>query len=166
MLECVQDAVVAALRDGGLTAARAYEPLPLDRQRDAAVYVGIRGARWEGSGFGEYLGWRTDPETGAEQECYALRCQVEVSLDIYASQGGENGAAACTACFDRAVAALRSLPAGLKLKALSCGGAAPDGDSGRFRCQGVLEGVAYLLAQPQEESGEFTDFILKGVLKG
>ena len=165
MLETLVAAVVGALKAEGLSAAPAYERAPLERGGGALVCVSVRSAERTGSGFAEYLGIFTDPKTGIERESYGMRADVELGVDVYVSKKSENASLECVRVFDKAASAVSALSAGWKLKSVSCGEAAPDGETGLFRCKGSMRGTAYLIAQPENDSGAFTDFILKGVLK-
>ena len=165
MLETLVTAVVGALTDAGLNAAPAYERTPLERGGQPLVCVSVRSAERTGSGFAEYLGIFADPETGIERESYGMRADVELGVDVYVSKKSENAAMECVRVFDRAAQCMSALSAGWKLKSVSCGEAAPDAETGMFRCKGSMRGTAYLIAQPEGDSGAFTDFILKGVLK-
>ena len=165
MLETLVTAVVDALKADGLNAAPAYERTPLERGGQPLVCVSVRSAERTGSGFAEYLGVFADPETGVERESYGMRADVELGVDVYVSKKSENASLECVRVFDRAAQCMSALSAGWKMRSISCGEAAPDGETGLFRCKGSMRGVAYLIAQPDGDSGAFTDFILKGVLR-
>ena len=165
MLETLVTAVVGALKAEGLCAAAAYERVPLERGGQPLVCVSVRGAERTGSGFAEYLGVFADPETGVEHETFGMRADVELGMDVYVSKKSENAAMECVRVFDEAARAVSALSAGWRLRSISCGEPEPDGETGLFRCKGSMRGTAYLIAQPEGDSGAFTDFILKGVLK-
>ena len=165
MLETLVTAVVGALKAEGLCAAPAYERTPIERGALPLVCVSVRSAERTGSGFAEYLGVFADPETGVERESYGMRADVELGVDVYVSKNSDNAAMECVRVFDEAARAVSALSAGWKLRSVSCGEAVPDEKTGMFRCKGSMRGTAYLIAQPEGDSGAFTDFILKGVLK-
>jgi hypothetical protein len=163
MLESVTSAVIRALRDAEIEAVDAFESVPVD---DGGVRccVYVKKAQCSAAGFGEYIGLCRDSD-GQERESYAKRCEIVLGLDIYAPMTQDNGARACMACFDRVFQALAGLKSGLKIRALGVSRVEPDDETGLFLCRGEAEGTAYLVARQDEESGELTDFILKGDLK-
>lgn len=166
MLESVAGAVVAALQEKGINACSAYPKEPLQAHQGSLVCVAVKSAALADGGFAGYLGVRTD-ENGRQAELFGLRCALTLALDIYAPMESENGAVECVRCFDTVTAALGSLRSGLKIQELQCGEAAPDRDSGMFRCRCGVKGVAFLIAEKKEdgEETEFSDFILKGELR-
>ena len=165
MLETLVTAVVGALKAEGLNAAPAYERTPIERGGQPLVCVSVRGVERTGSGFAEYLGVFADPETGAERETFGMRADVELGMDVYVSKKSENAAMECVRVFDEAARAASALSAGWKIRSINCGEPVPDGETGLFHCKGSMRGTAYLIAQPESNSGAFTDFILKGVLR-
>ena len=165
MLETLVTAVVEALRAEGIHAAPAYERTPIERGGQPLVCVSVRGAERIGSGFAEYLGVFADPETGVERESYGMRADVELGVDVYVPKHSENAAMECVRVFDEAARCMSALSAGWKMRSVQCGEPAPDEETGLFRCKGSMRGTAYLIAQPEDDSGAFGDFILKGVLR-
>ena len=165
MLETLVTAVVGALKTEGLNAAPAYERTPIERGGQPLVCVSVKSAERTGSGFAEYLGVFADPETGVERETFGMRADVELGMDVYVSRKSENAAMECVRVFDEAAQCMSALSAGWKMRSVSCGEPAPDGETGLFRCKGSMRGTAYLIAQPESESEAFTDFSLKGVLR-
>ena len=165
MLETLVTAAVGALKAEGLNAAPAYERTPIERGGQSLVCVSVRSAERTGSGFAEYLGVFADPETGLERETFGMRADVELGVDVYVSKHSENAAMECVRVFDEAAQCMSALSAGWKMRSVQCGESAPDEETGLFRCKGSMRGTAYLIAQPGSDTGAFTDFILKGVLK-
>ena len=162
MLEKLVGSVVEILSAAGLNAGAAF-PKQAAARGSAFIAVGIRRASGRGAGFARYLGVERDPERG-ETEIYGMRCEVELALDIYAPMSEANGAAACSALFDRAAAALDGA-AGLSVRELRCGEAAPDRTAGMFLLRGEAACSALLAAAGDDGDGTFTDFVLKGELK-
>ena len=165
MLETLVTAAVGALKAEGLNAAPAYERTPIERGGRPLVCVSVRSAERTGSGFAEYLGVFADPETGLERETFGMRADVELGMDVYVPKTSENAGLECVRVFDEAARCMSALSAGWKMRSVQCGEPAPDEETGLFRCKGSMRGTAYLIAQPENDSGAFTDFILKGVLK-
>lgn len=112
--------------------------------------------------------YRAFPREAVERggrEVYGLRCDVELALDIYAPMSAENGAAECGRLFDAAAAALGAA-AGLSVRELRCGEAAPDARLGMFVLRGAADCAALLVDESGDGDGKtFTDFVLKGELK-
>lgn len=163
MTEAVLTALIAALTAAGLDAVRAYPASALDRDRGPVVCVGIRENKLLSPGMGDYLGQRS--VNGAVSELYGLRAECAVSLDVYSPDGGEHGAAGCVRCGEKITSALADLPSGLRLRALRLGEAAYDRDTGMFRMTAELTCAAFLTRERDADTGVFTDFTLKGVLK-
>ena len=163
MLEKLTESVAELLCKAGIPAGAAFPKKAADPAGEF-VAVGVRRASGRGAGFARYLGEVTDPARGA-REVYGLRCDVELALDIYAPMRAENGAAACAALFDRAAAALGGA-AGLSVRELRCGEAAPDARLGMFVMHGAADCGALLVDESAGGAeGTFTDFVLKGELK-
>lgn len=162
MLDNLVDAVVAALRDAGLTACGAYPHTAVPAQA-GMVCVGISHAEDAEAGFARYLGVVTDAETG-EREVYGMRCGVGVSLDMYVPMTEQDAPAACLAMFDRAADCVGSM-AGFSLRKLHCGAPAPDQASGMMHLHAEAEGTALLIAaDAPEQGGTFSKFVLRGEL--
>lgn len=166
MLESVVSAVVQALGAAGLEAVGAYPKRQLCCRGDSLVCVGVKSAKGMPAGFGAYLGLGVNPETGLKEELYGARCELALALDIYAGMSAENGAGECLRCAGLVGPALGALPEGIKISSLSFGQVRPDGDTGMFLCSGVLACSAHFIARAEDEDGVFTDFILRGSVKG
>lgn len=165
MLESVVSSVVKALKGAGLEAVGAYPEKAVCGCAGTVVCVGIKSAKGLPAGFGGYLGTETDPVTGLRRELYGARCELEVSLDIYAGRGAERGPAECMRYARLIPAALAALPEGLRASALEFSQPGPDRDTGLFLCRGVLRASAHFTARAGQEDGEFTDFILRGSIR-
>jgi len=158
MLDTVMDAFTKALRDGGVDALREYPGTRIGRRKMPLVCVGAKSGRLSGSGMGDYLG--TDKNGGGE--IYALRLELVLGMEIFSPVEYDGG---CIAVFEKISAALPQLPSGLKPSALICGEVSPDYDTGMLKCGAELHCTASLVCRAEEETGEFMDFELKGVLK-
>lgn len=163
MLDSVVSAAVAALNKAGIRAVEAFAENELCCLDGALVCVGVKSAKGLPAGFGGFLGLGVDPVTGKRGELYGARCRLELALDIYA--GAEAGAGECTRLAGRIPAALSGLPEGIKISSLSFGQAAPDGETGLFKCPGTLDGTAFFITRETDEDGVFSDFILRGSVK-
>lgn len=161
-LEQVKRAVAAALERAGVRAVTAWEPEVLKRYDGAVVAVGVRRCVCEQAGLWDYLGEET-AAGGGSREVYGRRLELTLSLDAWAD--ASVGALACQAALERACEALAAgLPAGLKAGEMAWEAVEWDGETGMFLRRGTLRCSAVLLAKAQAETGELTDFILKGVL--
>lgn len=163
MLDNITKGLIQALEQAGLEAGRAYPRSPL---ADGGVFVkiGLASARQSESGFARFLGLKEREEDKALIEVYGMKCELELRLDIYAGMEQDNAAARCETVLDDIMAALAQY-GGLSLHAVSCGEAAPDRETGFFRCRCTAQAGAELMFESAEETGEFTDFILKGELR-
>lgn len=166
MLESVLSPVVEALRGAGLNAVRAYPRLPLCPKGGTLLCVSVSEAKGSPAGLGAYLGVGTDPVTGLSEELYGARCAMELAVDIYVAADAEDATTECMRCAELITKALRTLPEGIKISSLSLGPMTADTQTGRFLCRAVLTASAYFIARAADEDGVFTDFILKGSVRG
>ena len=166
MLEGVITAVASALCAAGISAGPAY-PNSSVTPETAFVRVGVLKAADKSAGLSRYLGMRNDPERGAV-EVYGLRCELELSLDVYAPLHSENAALACGETFDRAAEVISGV-AGLHLRELVCGAPGPDAETGMFRLSGSVKCAGLLTIADSDgggsENSAFTDFVLRGELQ-
>ena len=164
MLESVVTAVAEALQAANIPAAPAYPRTEISCPAGGFVRVGVAKAVDSSPGFGRYLGLAEDPETG-ERELYGMRCELELSLDVYCPLSGENAAMDCAALFDRAAGVIGGI-GGLGLREVHCGEPGPDRDTGLFRLRGDVKCTALLVTGCETDQGAvFTDFILRGELR-
>jgi hypothetical protein len=157
MLDAVTDALIGALNAAGINAATGYPDERADRSA-AAVYVSPGDGELSSSGCGEYLG--TGMVDGAETELYGCRAEMEIRLDVYAET-----AARCAELCTQLCGALDKLPAGLKMRGFSCGGPESCRITGGYTRRCVLKCFAFLTRTADQETGEFTDFVLRGAMK-
>jgi hypothetical protein len=162
MLDAVLDAVVAALKAAGISAVRQFPDSEADRTA-AVVCVGLRRNKLVSAGAGDYMGERTDG--GIVSEVYGFRMEPVVALDVYSPDDAENGAEGCLAAAALIAAALPAFPSGLKPRAFSCGETTFDGISEMFHMPAELGCSAFLTREMDAETGAFTDFVLRGVMK-
>lgn len=162
MIDTVLKNIVALLQNAGIDAMLQYPTTVLDRKRGPVVCVAVKSGTRSGCGLGDYLGIRSD--NGAMRELYGCRLKLTVSLDIFVPWGEESISSAME-CFSNISDALYALPSGLKPQKIHCGTAKPDKETEMLKCPAEMECVAVLICEKDAESGEFTDFVLKGVLK-
>lgn len=152
MFDEVISAIIAALREKGIPAAAQYRDGLLSENR--LVCVGIRGGKMLSSGAGEYLGLKNG------RELFGFRAEITAATDVFAES-----AAGCLSLLDMLGGALGRMPGGLRGAELSCGETQPDAETGLYRLPAEIRGTAYFSAELDEDSGEFSDFTLRGVLK-
>lgn len=157
VLEPVLTAVIDALTAAGLDAERQYPAARLGRLTAPKIFAGVQSSTLKGSGYGEYLGIRA--LDGAE--VYGLRLELCLALDIYAPLGAEQD---CLQTFEAISSALAGLPSGIRPTVLVCGETVPGPEAGLLQCRAQLHCSAALLCRADEDSGQFHDFELKGVL--
>ncbi|MGI5935762.1 MAG: hypothetical protein ACOX7I_03005 [Oscillospiraceae bacterium] len=161
MLNTVFSALVDALNRAGVEAVCQYPSAPLDSRKGPLVCVGVKSSKLLSPGAGEYLGLRRNGD-GSITEAYGFRLELVLGLDIYSPHDAEPGG--CLRCFGEITMALREMPSGLKVRKLVCGVVSPDRATEMFRCPCELHCMAYLVCSASEETGEFTDFELKGTV--
>ena len=162
MIGTVLKSIVSLLQAAGIDAMLQYPMDVLNKKRGPVVCVAVKNGTRSGSGMGDYLGVRE--ENGAVLEVYGYRAELTVSLDIFVPWG-ENSVSAVMQCFAAVSDALYAAPSGLKLQKIHCGTAKPDHDTEMLKCPVELDCIAVLVCERNTESGEFTDFVLKGVLQ-
>lgn len=157
MLDTVLDAITQTLSDAGIDAVREYPGIRLGRVESPVVCLGARSAKLSGSGMGDYMGLAGQEE----REVYALRLELCVGAEIFAPVDYRGG---CIGVFEKISTLLPLLPSGIRPTELVCGDTAPDSDTGLLKCGAELHCTAALICELGEETGQFTDFRLKGVL--
>jgi len=162
MLETILSSVAETLAGEKLPVVRQYPAKRRALPGGSAVCVGLKSSTITPAGSGGYLGLREN-EDGSVSELYALRAETVVTLDIY--EPLERGTGACLERFEALSAALGKLPGGLRANTIVCGAPEPDSLTEMLRCPVEMHCTAFLTARADEDSGEFTDFVLRGVLK-
>lgn len=163
-IQQVKTAVVNAIKAAGVTALTAYSAEELKKYSCAVAAVGVREVSVTHSGAVEYLGQRYDAERGTVSEVYGRRLELSLSLDLYAPRPA--GADACeTAAETVTQAMMTALPCGLCVQELRWEQVQWDKICGMFRLAGGAKYEAYFTAESAEETAEFTDFILRGVVQ-
>lgn len=163
MLDRIAQSLVDELQNAGISAGRAW-PREAIRRTGTYVRLSIASAQQSEAGFARFLGF-CEQESGEMSELYGMRCRIGLRLDIYAGMECENAAAECEKAMDGIMLALAD-SAGLSISSVSCGETGHDRQTGMFLCRCKAETETELIfRKTEEESGEFTDFILKGELK-
>ena len=104
-LNLLRKSAVELLKECGLYAVTAMDAAPRKRWDGPVVAVSISRVVCAPGGFRDYLGLRTDPDSGVESELYGRGVELTVALDIYASrEGGERACQETMAVLAEAVA--------------------------------------------------------------
>lgn len=160
-LRQIRDAVISALRAGGLAAEAAFPAKWAARHAEPLATVAVGAAEGRALGFCGYLGETRTPG-GEAREVYGKRLEGVISVDVRAE-----GAAACQEGGETASAVLLGgLPEGIRPGELSWEALAWEKETGLFLRRGRLRCEALFLAEGGDQGPEFLDFILKGVLQG
>ena len=159
-LNQIRDAVVSALQAEGLNALTAYPDLRAMRCACPVAAVAVETAESRTVGFCNYLGEVTDPKTGAVREQYGKQLDAVIAVEI---RGGR--AADCEqGCETAAEVLLGGLPAGIRPGELSWEALSWERETELFLRRGRLQCRAFFLAQTENETTMFLDFILKGAV--
>lgn len=159
-LDALRTYMADLLRTKGVEAMEAWPREGRPRLTDVVAAVSIRSCKAEPGAFWEYLGEELDPDTGTWRERYGRRLEVVFGLDLYAP--GEGGGGVCQEGFEALAGALNAGGSGgLRVRSLSRGEVSYDQDLDVLKCPVEALCQAYLYAAAQE-SGSFTDFVVKG----
>lgn len=159
-LRQMRDAVIAALRAGGLAAETAYPGKWAAERKTPLATVAVGAAKGRGLGLGGYLG-QTRGEDGETREVYGKRLEGVITVDVRAERAAECETGAETA----AAVLLGKLPEGIRPGELRWEALSWEKQTGLFLRRGELRCEALFLAQSRDEGPEFMDFQLKGVLQ-
>ena len=159
-LRQIRDAVIEALRAGGLEAEAAFPAKWAAERKTPLATVAVGAAEGRNIGFCGYLGERRE-ESGAVREVYGKRLEGAITVDLRAElaadceRGGETASAVL----------LGGLPEGIRPGELSWEALAWEKETRLFLRRGRLRCEALFLAETGEDGPEFLDFILKGVVR-
>lgn len=160
MFDSVLDAVVSALNAENIAAVRKYPGCILDRDT-AAVAVSLKSGSLTASGCGNYLG--TMDSGGTVKELYGSRAELKIGIEIYTPAAADHAEGECISILDDVCACVGGIQ-GVRLKSFESGEPEYDAETEMFRCRSVLTVSAFMVHQT-DDSGAFTDFVLKGELK-
>ncbi len=159
-LRQIRDAVISALRAGGLKAEAAFPEKWAAERKTPLATVAVGAAEGRALGLGGYLGEVRDG-SGRVREVYGRRLEGVITVDLRAER-----AADCDSGGETAAAVLMSgLPEGIRPGELSWEALAWEKQTGLFLRRGRLKCEALFLAESGDGETEFLDFILKGVLR-
>lgn len=161
-LDSLRSSLTQYLQSSGLPAVSAWSDLPRAKQSEPAVVVSLRSCAGGPAGLQNYLGDTFDPVSRSWRELYGFRAELTFGLDIWGPRGG--GEKDCIALFSQVA---QSLAFGaprdwnFKIRSTSCGETSFDSRENRFHCPAQAVADVFLTAYV-DESGAFTDFIVKG----
>lgn len=156
----VQQAVLNALKDAGLTAVEAYPAEWAKRYPGAVAAVSVGAAEGKPLGFCNYLGEVYDETAGTVRELYGKLLEGEIRVELRAET-----AADCEAgCRQAAEVLLGGLPSGVRPGELRWEALTWEKSTGMFLRRGTLQCQAVFVAE-QGEDEVFLDFTLKGVMQ-
>lgn len=159
-LRQIRDAVIHALREGGLAAEAAFPSKWTAERETPLATVAVGAAEGKDIGFAGYLG-ETRDESGRVREVYGKRLEGVITVNVWAG-----GAAECEEGGETAAAVLLGgLPRGIRPGELSWEALSWDRKTGLFLRRGKLRCEALFLAEGDGETEAFLDFILKGVVR-
>lgn len=160
-MEQIIEAMLRWLKEGGFLAVRQMpEGLWLE-EKEAVVAVGAAQAEMKQAGLYCYLG---QTERGGKLvSVYGRQLLAALSLEVICAR--TLGAEACRREADRLLTALSGKIPALAVSKVSMQGCRYDGQTDCFGCGLRVEVQAYLYALANEDETEFTDFILKGVVR-
>lgn len=160
-MEQIVEAVMAWLKEGGFLAVRRMPEGLWPEAREAAVAVSAAKAETDEAGLYSYLG--TMQREGTQIPVYGKRIMAEVLLEVIAPRA--LGAQRCTQEADRLLTALSGGIPALAITKTKMQACRYDAEADSFVCELTLCARGYLYALANEEETEFTDFILKGVVR-
>lgn len=160
MFDSVLTAVVSALNNEGIPAVRKFPGCVLDRS-SAAVAVSLKSGSVTASGCGNYLG--ICDYGGSLQELYGRRAELKIGLEIYTPAADSHAEPECTSLLGDICACVGNIE-GVKLRGFENSEPRYDPETEMFCCESVLSLRVYLV-KSADNSGSFTDFVLRGELK-
>jgi hypothetical protein len=161
-MELMITAVVSALKGAGVAATSALPAATMPQLNGPVTAVGLQSATATRSGFYDYLGLET-MDDGSRRELYGRKLEATLFLDIYSP--ARLGGAECRRAAEAVSEVLLCGVDGVSLGTFTLGQCVYDEASNCFLCACTVEANAYVYAVASEDGTEFTDFILKGVLK-
>ena len=164
-LNQIRDAVVSALHAAGLCTLASYPDQRAKRYAGPVAAVAVDTAESRTVGFCNYLGEVSErdsahPIAGSVRERYGKQLDAVISVEVR----GERAADCEAGCETAAEVLLGGLPSGIRPGELSWEALSWERGTESFLRRGRLQCRAYFLAQTEDESAMFLDFILKGAV--
>lgn len=146
--------LIAALTEAGVTARSAMENKTITRPREAVCTVCLAASDVTDTAFGQYLGTLDDPERG-ELPLYGRRFQTEAELSCFAPECAED----CDAAVKTVLDTLLSLE-GLRVNGFSLSPCSYDDTAGAFTRTVRVQIAGLLYCLQLDDEGTFSDFTL------
>ena len=155
-------AILKALEQAGLPAAKAISTGMMPRLQGPVTAVCLEKAKADQMGFFQYLGILDDPEKGLV-ELYGRQLEATVLLDTFCPIS--KGSHGCIARTQELTQRLLDGIDGIQILSFTTDKCRFDPASTCFRQEIHLQLKAYLYCVQTEQEEEFTDFTLKGEWK-
>ena len=157
----IQQAVLDALSNAGLTILEAFPDSRAKAYSGAIVTVAVGAAEGKTMGFCNYLGEVWDEDAGTVREVYGKQLEGDITVDVRGAK-----AATCEeGCRQAGEVLLGGLPSGIRPGELRWEALTWEKTAGMFLRKGALRCQAVFVAKGQEDGESFLDFTLKGVMQ-
>ncbi|MFI3250341.1 MAG: hypothetical protein R3Y07_05205 [Eubacteriales bacterium] len=158
------EVVQEKLEQDGVHALVGWGDSEVDHCGSAVAVVTLRSTKTSSAGFADYLGDRSNDETGETEELYGHRAQITFGLDLYApSTGGEKEISATFGTMVSSIAGGISPNenVNLRLLELSCGDSVYDSVQQRLKRTVEAKCQVHLYTVKKEDQS-FVTFEIKG----
>lgn len=159
-LNALRKSAVELLESYGLRAITAMEAESRKRWDGPVVTVSLSRVVCAAGGFRDYLGLRSNPDTGLEDELYGRGVELTLALDIYAPRSGGEAACQETLAVVAEAAACRGI-GGMTALELTAGQVEFLEKDGLYHLPVSCVCKGWLVAAV-DSSGTFADFEVKG----
>ena len=144
----------------GVTALFSYPAEWAKRYEKPVAVFGFKSAEAREGGLFSYIGQRYDEKSGACAEIYGKRLEYTLSLTVMSPYDAEENDSAENVML-RIISGLEGGGA-VKLKGARWDRAAFDERRKMYKLCGEVMCLSFILAEKDEDSAQFTDFVLKG----
>lgn len=159
-MKTVLDHIKGQIEAQGITALFSYPMERAKRYEKPVAVFGFKSAEEHGGGMFSYIGQRYDEKTGTCSEIYGKRLEYTLSLTVMSPYTAEESDSAENVML-RIISGLEDGGA-VKLTGALWDRAAFDERQKMYKLCGELKCLSYILAEKDEDSAQFTDFVLKG----
>ncbi len=161
-MERLMQALVSALRAGGIPAVRSFAAGTMPRLTETVTSVSLKSAKTHGGTFYSYLGLQ-EQDDGGLLPVYGRPLEAVVRFLVHTPH--ELGSQACMQQVFSLAQLLTAGVVGVRLGELTVGACVYDDVTDCFECELCVQAQAYLYATANSDETEFTDFILKGEVR-
>ena len=159
-LNLLRQSTVELLNECGIHAVTAMDAAPRKRWEDPVAAVALSRVVCAAGGFRDYLGLKTDPDTGEECELYGRGVELTVSMDIFAPRDGGEQACQDTLAVMAEAVTCRGL-GGLTVLEVNAGRVEFQERDGLYRLPVSCLCKGWLVARV-DAGGAFADFEVRG----